>query len=171
MTTPTFDELMAAWSDLQAALSTLRDARVAATMKAGVFDDVLAAYLDRPHGWTADQVDAVKVAITDHLAVLKGQAGSSPQTPTPSTGDRTMPTLPPDIQALWDQVGTQTTAVGARIAVLNGQIVAGMTDAAAADLRAKFQGEIDVLTGYAADPNNPPPPGPPPAPVTAKKKP
>jgi hypothetical protein len=75
--------------------------------------------------------------------------------------------LPPDVQAAWDQVGTQTTELGVRIDALSAQIAAGMTDAAAADLRAKFDAESAVLKGYAVTPPVPPPG---PAPV-AKKKP
>lgn len=75
-----------------------------------------------------------------------------------------MAALPPDVQAAWDQVGVQTTELGTRIDALSAQIAAGMTDAAAADLRAKFDGETAVLKGYAVT-VVPPPPGP----VTAAK--
>lgn len=74
--------------------------------------------------------------------------------------------IPADVQALLTQMDTATTAVGSRIAALVAQIAAGMSPADVADLKTKFQAEVDNLTALAADPNNPVPP-----PVTAKPKP
>lgn len=70
---PSFDALMAAWADLQTALADVRDARSVATAAAGVFNDLLAAFLGNPAGgMTAAETAGLVTKLKDQAATLGG---------------------------------------------------------------------------------------------------
>ncbi len=69
--------------------------------------------------------------------------------------------LADDLKAGIAQLNTETTAIGALITKLAGEIKNGMTDAEVADVKASLTTLSDRLTSLAVDPTIPVPPAPP----------